>query len=55
MLCGGKITAIFCIINDILKEIYAVADKPRKISGDGAMHITVWVAKSFCENQSIVI
>ncbi|CEN53971.1 hypothetical protein CCAND93_670009 [Capnocytophaga canis] len=45
MLCKDRITAIFCIIDDILKEICPVEDKRRKISDSEVILTAVLVAK----------
>lgn len=55
MLCKDKITAIFCIIDDILKEIYPVEDKRRKISDSEVILTSVLAAKNFYGNHSSAI
>ncbi len=55
MLCKDKITAIFCIIDDILKEIYPVEDKRRKISDSEVILTAVLAAKNFYGNHSSAI
>ncbi|MDO4783445.1 MAG: hypothetical protein Q4A09_09555 [Capnocytophaga felis] len=55
MLCKDKITAIFCIIDDILKEIYPIEDKRRKISDSQVVFTAVLAAKNFYGNHSSAI
>lgn len=55
MLCKDKITAIFCIIDDILKEIHHQEDKRRKISDSEIIATAIISATSFYGNHSSAI
>lgn len=55
MLCKDKITAIFCIIDDILKEIEHPEDKRRKISDSEIITTALISATSFYRNHSSAI
>lgn len=55
MLCKDKITAIFCIIDDILKEIEHPEDKRRKISDSEIIATAIISATSFYGNHSSAI
>lgn len=47
MLCKDKITAIFCVIDDILKEITPKEDKRRKVSDSEIVITALIAAQSF--------
>lgn len=55
MLCKDKITAIFCIIDDILKEINPKEDKRRKVSDSEIVLTALLAAQSFYGNHSSAI
>jgi len=55
MLCKGKITSIFCIIDDILKEINHSEDIRRKVSDSEIITMTFIAATSFYGNYRSAI
>lgn len=55
MLCNNKATAIFCIFDNIFKEIYPVEDKRQKIGDGEGVFTAVSVVKIFYGNHNSVI
>ena len=51
MLCKDKITSIFCIIDDILKEIKNLEDTRRKVSDNEIITTTFITATNFLEKK----
>ena len=55
MLCKDKITSIFCIIDDILKEIYHSEDIRKKVSDSEIITTAFIAAASFYGNYRLAI